>query len=240
MDLITKHKVDQAAQELFSGVQQCLSRYITEKTTIPIRRLYGYSIDGDKTLGLPFILMEFIEGNTLYSMNLREMDRDKRKHLYAQMGDVYIQLYRQQFDRIGALTLDENGGWTFTNNRPLTVDINAQEVAGHDICRFLPPNRTFNSTIDYLYMITKLISNDFYGGRDCIVDEDDARWYLYSIFTSQGILMERVKPEYNHGPFIWMHRDPRPPNIVFDENFNLGMELYYSSSNVCAPILAYQ
>ncbi|WEW56652.1 hypothetical protein PRK78_002100 [Emydomyces testavorans] len=197
-------------------------KYVAEKTTIPIPRLYGYSISRNNILGLPFMLVEYIEGNTLYPTNLRTMDRDKRKHLHAQIGDVYIQLYRQQFDRIGALTLDKNDEhWVFASNRPLTVDVNEQEVSGLEICNYLPPNRTFHSTIDYIYMVTKLISNDFHRGRDCIVNEDDARWYLYSIYASQSILMEWVNPKYNQGPFVLMHGDLRPPNIIIDDDFNI-------------------
>ncbi|KAI1935159.1 hypothetical protein LOZ66_005465 [Ophidiomyces ophidiicola] len=168
-------------------------KYIMEKTTIPIPKIHGYSIAKDNILGLPFLLFE----------------------------RIYIQLYRQQFDRVGALTLNENGDWVFAENRPLTIDINEQELCGLDICRHLPYNRTFQSTIDYIYIIVNLIFNDFYRGRDSITSEEDAQYYLYSIFASQGILMEWVDPKYNHGPFVLIHGDLRPPNIVVDDSFNL-------------------
>ncbi|KAI1919447.1 hypothetical protein LOZ58_005213 [Ophidiomyces ophidiicola] len=42
-----------------------------------------------------------------------------------------------------------------------------------------------------------------------------------NIFASQGILMEWVDPKYNHGPFVLIHGDLRPPNIVVDDSFNL-------------------
>ncbi|WEW61693.1 hypothetical protein PRK78_007185 [Emydomyces testavorans] len=196
-------------------------KYVAEKTTIPIPHVYGYSITTDNILGLPFLLIDYIEGNTLYSTNIRALERTQRNHLYAQIGDVYIQLYRQQFDRVGALTLDEHGNWIFANNRPLTIDINEQEVSGLDFCCYLPPDHTFNSTIDYVYMIMRLIFNDFYRGRDCIINQDDAQWYLYSIYTLQSILMEWVHPQYNHGPFVLMHGDLRPPNIVVDDDLNI-------------------
>ena len=51
--------------------------------------------------------------------------------------------------------------------------------------------------------------------------EEDAGHYRYSIWAGQGIAMEWVKPEYNHGPFILMHGDLRPPNIVIDDNYNI-------------------
>ncbi|KAI2208297.1 hypothetical protein LOZ16_003567 [Ophidiomyces ophidiicola] len=153
-------------------------RYIMEKTTIPIPKIHGYSITKDNILGLPFLLLEYVEGNSLHGTRIAALDPDLQNHLFAQIGEIYIQLYRQQFDRVGALTLNENGDWVFAENRPLTIDINEQELCGLDICRHLPYNRTFQSTIDYIYMIVNLIFNDFYRGRDCITSEEDAQYYL--------------------------------------------------------------
>lgn len=198
-----------------------MTRYITEKTTIPIPRLCGYSVDRDNVIGLPFMLVEYVEGRTLFGVSLQELERDKRDHLYSQLADIYIQLYQQQFDHIGALTIDEGGHWKFGDNRPLTVDVNEQEVSGLDICQYLSSCQTFASTIDYIYFLVRLMLNDFYKGRDSVTGEEDARNYLYSIYSSQGILTEWVKPEYNHGPFILMHGDFRPPNIVIDNDFNI-------------------
>ncbi|EEP78199.1 predicted protein [Uncinocarpus reesii 1704] len=218
-------------------------KYITEKTTIPIPRIHGYSITGDNILGLPFLIIEYIEGNTLHSMKFNDFRRKKREHLYAQLGDIYIQLFRQQFDRIGALTLTEGGNWTFTNTYPLTIDINEQEISGLDARCFLNLNHTFQSTIDYIYSIVRLISNDFHRGRESILNENDAQLYLYSIYACQSILMEWVQPEFNHGPFVLMHGDLRPPNIIVDDNLNiisvrprLGMEPHSSSSNISDKI----
>ncbi|KAK2814027.1 hypothetical protein FQN50_000431 [Emmonsiellopsis sp. PD_5] len=198
-------------------------KYIAEKTTIPIPRLHGYSMNRDNVLGLPFMLMEYAEGKTLAGVVLQDLEKRTRDHLYAQIADVYIKLYDQQFDRIGALTLDENDeNWVFANNRPLTVDVNEQEVSGLDFCsRFLPSQQTFTSAIDYVYLILKLINNDYYRCPDSIMGEEDARHYRYSIWAGQGIVMEWTKPEYNHGPFILMHGDLRPSNIVIDDNFNI-------------------
>lgn len=168
------------------------------------------------------MLMEYVEGRTLFDTVIKDLERDKREHLYAQLSNVYVQLYRQQFPRIGALTLDRNNEhWIFENNRPLTVAVNEQEISGLDICRHMNPQHTFTSTIDYIFFITKLIFNDFYRGRDSILGEDDARSYLYGIYASQGILMEWVQPEYNHGPFILTHGDLRTPNIIIDDDYNI-------------------
>ncbi|KAI1919889.1 hypothetical protein LOZ65_004282 [Ophidiomyces ophidiicola] len=83
-------------------------KYVSEKTKIPIPQLYGYAISSENALGQPFMLLEFIEGQTLHSaLEFLEANEEKRKHVYSQLGLIYLELFQQQFDRIGALTLDK-------------------------------------------------------------------------------------------------------------------------------------
>ncbi|QVM10733.1 hypothetical protein D8B26_005386 [Coccidioides posadasii str. Silveira] len=187
-------------------------KYISQKTTIPIPHLFGYSIHRDNVLGLPFMAVEYIAGKTLHGIDVPRLSDELRLHLLDQLADVYIQLYRQQFDHVGALTLDgDDEKWVFEHNRPLTIELNDQELSGMNSSEIIPARQTYNSTIDYAYAVLKLVFNDFYRGRDSILNEKDARNYLYGIFASQGIVMEWVNQEDNHGPFILMHGDFRPP-----------------------------
>ncbi|OJD13646.1 hypothetical protein AJ78_05927 [Emergomyces pasteurianus Ep9510] len=185
--------------------------------------LTGTDISWRKPRSLSLIYTDTRSTTTMSLASHSCLRREKREHIYTQLGSVYIQLYQQQFDRIGALTLDDDGHWEFGNNRPLTVDIKEQEIGGLDVCSYLPlsPHQTFVSTIDYVFMLVRLMFNDFYRGRDSIVSEEDARNYLFSLYACQGILMEWVNPEYNGGPFILMHGDLSPPNIVIDDEFNI-------------------
>ncbi|PGH12393.1 hypothetical protein AJ79_04341 [Helicocarpus griseus UAMH5409] len=38
---------------------------------------------------------------------------------------------------------------------------------------------------------------------------------------SQSILMEWIKPEFNHGPFILSHSDLATRNIMIDDDYNI-------------------
>lgn len=143
------------------------------------------------------------------------------EQFFSKLGDIYIQLSQHSFDRIGALTLDSNENWVFSNNRPLSVLMNEQALAGLDPCREIGPNQTFYSTIDYVYTIHQALFDDFYKGRDSIQSEGDARAYLFSLYDSRRFLMGWVKPEYNHGPFFLMHGDLRTANILVDNDLNI-------------------
>ncbi|WEW60876.1 hypothetical protein PRK78_006364 [Emydomyces testavorans] len=196
-------------------------KYVSEKTKIPVPRIICYSIGYNNILSLPFMLLEYIEGQPL-STQFEFLDDGRKEHVYRQLSCIYLELFQQQFNAIGALTLDEKDEhWVFRANRPLTIAINDQEIGGFDVNRFLPRHQVFKSTIDYVYMLLKAIFNDFHTRRDCIWDEEDAQCYLYSLYAAQGVVMEWVKPEYNHGPFILMHGDIRPSNIIVDDNLNI-------------------
>lgn len=106
-------------------------KYISEKTSIPIPRVYGYSITNNNSLGLPFLLLGYIEGKTLHSVGMKNLTTEQQEHLYEQLSRIYLELFQQQFDRIGALTLGEDDEhWVFKQNRPLTITDNDQVIGG--------------------------------------------------------------------------------------------------------------
>ncbi|KAI1916105.1 hypothetical protein LOZ58_004392 [Ophidiomyces ophidiicola] len=99
----------------------------------------------------------------------------------------------------------------------------------------IPAHQTYNSTIDYANAVLKLVFNDFYRGKDSVFDQKDARNYLYGIFASQGIVMEWVNQKDNHGPFILMHGDLRPPNVFVDDNLNIISVIDWEWSHTVPP-----
>ncbi|OAX78043.1 hypothetical protein ACJ72_07653, partial [Emergomyces africanus] len=126
------------------------------------------------------------------------------------------------FDYIGALTLDsDNENWVFKRNRPLSVLMNEQTLAGLNPCRYVGPNQVFHSTMDYTFMIHQAMLDDFHLRRDSIHSELDARAYLYGLYNSRQFLMQWVQPEHNHGPFVLMHGDLRSSNILVDDDLNI-------------------
>ncbi|PGH09384.1 hypothetical protein AJ79_05696 [Helicocarpus griseus UAMH5409] len=184
-----------------------------EKTTIPIPQLYAYSLDSKSILGLPYMLLEYVKGNILFGVQLEKLEQEKRELKYSQLADVYIQLHQQQFDRIGAFTLDDDGHWIFADNRPLTADtMSNRSVALIYVAIYLQIRPSHRQSITSI--ISRNCSSMTYHVRDSVMNEDDARHYLYSIYASRGLWMEWAKPEYDHGPFILIHGDLRQPNIV--------------------------
>ena len=87
-----------------------ISRLIAEKT-IPTPRIYAYSLackKGPYSIA-SFVILEYIEGQTLFDINLRTILDGQRKHLYEQLADIYIQLRRLEFSSIGVLSRSPDG-----------------------------------------------------------------------------------------------------------------------------------
>ena len=57
-------------------------------------------------MGLSFMIMEYIDGISLVTVDLESLDNEQRTHLYSQLAGIFIQLHLKEFDRIGSLTLD--------------------------------------------------------------------------------------------------------------------------------------
>ncbi|KAI1992052.1 hypothetical protein LOZ51_003675 [Ophidiomyces ophidiicola] len=197
-------------------------KFISEKTTIPIPCLHGYSIGNDNILGLPFLLLDFIDGKMLVTVNIPTLPYNDQCLLFANLSDIYLQLFQHQFNHIGALTLDSTDeNWVFEQNRPLSILMNDQTLGGYNPCLLIPPNQVFHSTIDYILMIHHALLDDFHLRRGSVFSESDACSYLYDLYNSRQFLMEWVQPKYNHGPFVLMHGDLRSSNILVDDDLDI-------------------
>ncbi|KAF2452339.1 kinase-like domain-containing protein [Lineolata rhizophorae] len=213
-------------------------KYVAQKTKIPIPRLFGYSVGSDNLIRVPYMLLEYIDGRQLTQDDVASGSGERRKHIFEQLADIYLELYDQRFDSIGALTLDVDGSsWSFGCNRPLSSTISEQELGGLDPSAVVPVNRTFASAIDYYYALTGLAFNDFIRARDSVLTEKDARDDLYDLHKFRSGIMDWVDPELNHGPYCLMHGDLLPSNIIVDEDCNIKAIIDWEWSRTVPPQL---
>jgi hypothetical protein len=198
-------------------------RYVALNTSIPIPHLHGYGFSQTHHSGLTFMLISYIHGDPLSNFNLTTLDPTLRSHLYTQLADIFIQLRHCEFPHIGSLTLDPADDQTpiFARNRPLSIDINDHEVGGLNAASIIGPNRIFTTAIDYIYIQTQLVFNQFEKQQNSIYYESDARYHLYGLHQFRSMLMGWLKREYNEGPFILKHGDFRRSNILVDQDMNI-------------------
>lgn len=83
-------------------------RFLSEKTTIPVPRVIGYGLTGNRHHrdGLPFLILTHVPGNPL-PIIWKDFENPAKRTIYEQLAGIIMQLRLQPFDRIGALTLDD-------------------------------------------------------------------------------------------------------------------------------------
>ncbi|OAA61671.1 Protein kinase-like domain protein [Niveomyces insectorum RCEF 264] len=101
-------------------------RYLAHNTKIPVPRVHAFApagpVGGDEAnpTGLAFLILGYIAGTPLDIKAFDKAPREKKTHLYEQLIDIYAELYAQEFDRIGSLTLTESAtGAVDGNDEPV-------------------------------------------------------------------------------------------------------------------------
>ncbi|KAH9906919.1 hypothetical protein F4778DRAFT_723997 [Xylariomycetidae sp. FL2044] len=222
--------------------QSPLGRYVSAKTTIPIPKVHAYSTTADNLIGMPFIVMDYVEGQTLKDLGFRRgkhwvelYDRsptEATKHLHRQLADVHIQLRRLEFPRIGALGVPSGTGSLITTdpddiqvcNRPLSLEMALQEAEGFDPSALVKPKKTYSTAREFVDALMWLADNKLDKNPDLLLDEKEAMSVLYAAHHfKQFINDEWLRDAANDGPFVLMHGDMNvhQGNILFDDKYNI-------------------
>jgi len=82
-------------------------RFIREKTTIPLPEVYAFDTTSENEIGVPYIVMSFIDGSTVMSMWFDKTGptplEERRLRTLDTVAQAMSQLQKFQFDRIGSL-----------------------------------------------------------------------------------------------------------------------------------------
>ncbi|KAI9823881.1 MAG: hypothetical protein M1832_002198 [Thelocarpon impressellum] len=204
------------AREKLSG-EVATMKHVATHTDIPIPRVHGYALGNDESNNgvanptrHPFIIMDFVQGVRWHSIDLPKLDAKKKERFYG--------IPRRRLPPLDETLQPDSTGL----GRPLSLDVNDQAVEGLDPDLIL--DRTYRSTVDYSYALYRLLYNMFKKQRNGIYDENDARAKVVQVFALQHlprILFGWVLPEHNNAPFVLMHGDLRPDNIIIDEDYNI-------------------
>ncbi|KAF3000081.1 hypothetical protein E8E13_002242 [Curvularia kusanoi] len=200
-------------------------QFLREFTSRPVPRLFSWGLteDSPQQLG-PFMVSEFVEGVHLSDV-LKDPADPKRIHLnpgidrsildnvYTQMAEVMLELYKVDFDRIGAISKDiSSGSWSVTE-RPLTYTMNELATTA-----FFPvenfPSTTFASTSDYFQYLTIEHKTHLWTQRNICGSPTEARdRYISRLLYAKSFDKHYVN---DSGPFKLFCDDFRPQNILVD------------------------
>ncbi|KAK3303735.1 uncharacterized protein B0T15DRAFT_283026 [Chaetomium strumarium] len=218
-------------------------RYVSAKTTIPIPKVYAYAFSDTGLNGLPFIIMDYLDGRSLKDHGFGTSDTWGRlivggrqthaaKRLHQQLADIYLQLRQLEFPWIGALGLPSrdvsalscNPEEITVCNRPLSVDMADQELDGLEPGSVFPPRRTFSTAREYVDGLLWLVDNKLDKETDQNMAEDEPASILYAAHHfKQFIQDEWLDAAADEGPFVLVHGDMEMAisNLLFDQDYNL-------------------
>jgi hypothetical protein len=197
---------------------------VSAKTTIPIPKVHAYAFSDTGLNGLPFIIMDYVDGRGLKDLDFPNADTwglmlvggpqtAAAKRLHQQLADVYLQLRQLEFPRIGALGLPSRGAGDSglscsadeitVCNRPLSIDISDQELDGLEPGEVFPPRRTFSTAKEYVDGLLWLADNKLEKEKDQNMDEDEPASVLYATHHfKRFVLDDWLDPAANEGPFV--------------------------------------
>ncbi|KAF1963642.1 phosphotransferase enzyme family protein-like protein [Byssothecium circinans] len=200
-------------------------QFLQENTTIPVPRLisWGLTEDSPQHLG-PFMISDFVEGVDLSDIlkdpgNKKnhylnpQVDDETLDNVFSQLADITLQLYKFNFDHIGAISkASSTGSWAVTR-RPLTYSMNElATTAFYPVDKF--PKGPFASASEYFRNLVSEHKTHLWTQRNLCRSQVEARdRYIARHLFAKSVDRYCVNDQ---GPFKIFCDDFRPQNILVD------------------------
>ncbi|KAM3426287.1 hypothetical protein MY4824_010033 [Beauveria thailandica] len=207
-------------------------RYIQENTAIPVPFLHHWGTRKDCPVDIgPCFIMEYIthEEDMGIALNIPgrgkdqrlmlnpDIDPDKLKMIYGELGNVLLELSCAEFPAIGSLAQTDDGTWR-VRHRPLTMHMNELVRLGSmPRSRLLGPDATFNTSSDYYqHLANQHLEHLRQQRNDIIDDETDCRrkFIARKLFQKLARDDKLASISYRTGPFKLWCDDLRPMNVL--------------------------
>ena len=181
-----------------------------------------------------FLILEFVEGRKLDLRKLTELSEEQQTSLYTSLADIYIQLRRLEFPSIGCLLSGSDG--ILVNKKTTSLDINMQELEGLQPSKiqasYYSANGHLISASKYVDMLLEIADNAFAKGRGSVLDEKKGSDALYHLHLFRKFTQGWVDPSLDQGPFVMVHGDLEPYNLIVDENMSIVSVLDWEWSRI--------
>jgi hypothetical protein len=203
-------------------------RFIERHTSIRIPRVFYCGVAEESPAGLgPFIVMEYIEsdsdlvdalntpglGDDERSILDPNIDENRLRSVYSDMGDILLQLSRRTFTEVGSITNQENDEWTATH-RPLTINMNELVQLG-DFPPHLLPQTTYKTASSYFIALAEMHMTHLSTQRnDTIETAEDCRRKYIARCLFRKLARENRLCSNDCGPFKLFCDDFRPANVL--------------------------
>ncbi|PGH28348.1 hypothetical protein GX50_08917, partial [[Emmonsia] crescens] len=207
--------------------------YLDTYTTIPIPKIYRAGTAEDNPTGLgPFIVTNWIKGRNLVKV-LKERNllapngfditpegEEILRHVYGQIAGFLLQLWTHDFDKIGAIGIDEEIEGYEVIYPPLTLYMN-ELVRRYGIRKTALPRQTYSHSHEYFNSLFGLQWAHVVLQKNSVKNSTDAR----EKFSVRAIMVHLARTFVNQrgdeSPFKLFCDDFSLSNILVDENFQI-------------------
>ncbi|KAJ5741078.1 phosphotransferase enzyme family protein [Penicillium malachiteum] len=199
-------------------------KFLGQHTRIPVPKTFGHG----KSMVGPYIVMSFIEGNSLSGYlraSSQEIDTlspsismSFLRKAYSGMAEVILELSKPEFSFIGAIRESESGGWT-VSKRPLTLNMNriAQfSNIPHEVFK----QGYFTNSADYFEgLALQHLFHLEHQHNDAVIDEADCRMkYIARYLFGKCLRQIAADSKHCNGPFRIYCDDLNPGNVLVNSD----------------------
>ncbi|RFU31026.1 hypothetical protein B7463_g5317, partial [Scytalidium lignicola] len=144
---------------------------------------------------------------------------------------------RLEFTSIGTLSRGSKGVDIDVRKMPISISINEQELESLQPSQILKEHGDCESVLtssnDYVSMLLRLTQNAFEKGRKSVYNEEDGNETLYYLHQFFQFVEEKwLDSTLDKGPFLLVHGDLNPYNLIVNENFDIMALLDWEWSHV--------
>ncbi|RMD44415.1 hypothetical protein DV735_g758, partial [Chaetothyriales sp. CBS 134920] len=171
-------------------------------------------------IGTGYLVLEYIEEGRMLSETFDSQigDPSRRQNLFADLSRIMISLARVPQPRIGSFTID-NKGFVSLSNRPLTLQLQAQENEG--IPTKIDRLRTYECTESYAMDLLACHDSRLLHQPNSMNDEMDGRRQMSAIGLMRSVLPQFIDSRTMRGPFFVTLTDLHPSNIFVNEKWQV-------------------
>lgn len=152
-------------------------------------------------------------GQSLTELRLRTASEEQLERFFTQLANILAQLRAQEFDQAGSLTKDSSG--QIKPSSLHSVDLNDLQLCGMQ--QDVPQQPTALAFVECRYKLLRLRRSLLYDD----MTEINAQHEVFALEDFQARLFHLNDPSLNFGPFVLMHGDLRPPNIIVDDDLSI-------------------
>ena len=167
------------------------------------------------------MIMEHAEGDMLVRdlSQLSKWPDERIEAFYSSLSDILLELWSHTFQRIGSITLRDDGEPDIANlSRPLLLEFNNLELDGTSISSVIPLYQTFGTATEYFNSLADLQMKRLLQQRNSIETEEEAESKFMNRMHFKRAISNFVDPCWDNGPFVLVIGDLSPQNILVDEN----------------------